>query len=538
MVIGGAEEVGRNCTLLEYNDDIIFIDMGLQFPEDDMPGIDYIIPNMEYVKDKKKNIRGVIITHGHLDHIGGIPHTQHELGDPPIYGLPLTCAIIKKRQENFGRKDINLKSVKLDDTLQLGAFKVEFFHVNHNIPDSMGIVVHTPVGTVIHTGDWKFDFQPVDKRPAELGRLAQLGNDGILAVMGDSTNAAHEGHQVSEHVIGKTLEDIFLKTKGRIIIGVQQVLELAEKTGRKVAIDGYSMKTNVEIMQQLKYMEVSKSIMIGIDQVDDYPKEQIVIMGTGAQGETNAVLNRIATNEHRHVRILPGDTVIFSSSVIPGNERSVQRLKDTLFRKGAEVIHYKMMDVHAGGHAKTEDIKLLLRLLRPEYYIPIEGNHFLLRYNAKVAYAMDIPKEKVFIPDNGQVIEFDKKGGRLTKEKVPAENVFVDGLGVGDVSHVVLRDRQALADDGMVVVIVTVVTKTGKLANNPDIISRGFVYLKESKGLIEEVRKRSRSLVESSDPQSWADSDNIKNKLRNEIGDFLYHKTKRRPMVLPVVIEV
>ncbi len=216
MVIGGAEEVGRNCTLLEYNDDIIFIDMGLQFPEDDMPGIDYIIPNMEYVKDKKKNIRGVIITHGHLDHIGGIPHTQHELGDPPIYGLPLTCAIIKKRQENFGRKDINLKSVKLDDTLQLGAFKVEFFHVNHNIPDSMGIVVHTPVGTVIHTGDWKFDFQPVDKRPAELGRLAQLGNDGILAVMGDSTNAAHEGHQVSEHVIGKTLEDIFLKTKGRM----------------------------------------------------------------------------------------------------------------------------------------------------------------------------------------------------------------------------------------------------------------------------------------------------------------------------------
>ncbi len=545
-VIGGLEEVGRNCTMIEYNDDIIFIDLGLQFPEDDMPGIDYIIPDMSCIKGKEKNVRGVIITHGHYDHIGGIPHIVPEIGNPPIYSLPLSCAIIKKRQDDYGNRHLNLHSVKLDETLQLGKFKVEFFHVNHNIPDSMGIVVHTPVGTIVHTGDWKFDFIPVDGKPADLARLSDIGKKGVLALMGDSTNSSKEGHQLSESVIGKSLEDIFLKAKGRIVIGtfasllsrVQQVIELAEKYGKKVAIDGYSMKTNVEIMLQLKYMDVGKNVLIKINEVDNYPKEKIVIMGTGAQGERNAVLMRIALNEHRSVKIIPGDTVIFSSSVVPGNERSVQKLKDTLYRKGAEVIHYDMMDVHAGGHAKKEDIKLMLRLLKPKYYIPIEGNHTLLRHNAKVAYDMGWSENKVFVADNGQVMTFDKKGGRLTDEKLPSDYVFVDGLGVGDVSHVVLRDRKMLAEDGMVVVIVTVISKTGKLSQNPDIISRGFVYLKENKALIEEVRARSRKMVENSDPLSWADTDNIRNKLRNELGDYLFHKTKRRPMILPVVIEV
>ncbi len=546
MVLGGVEEVGRNCTLIEYKNDIIFIDMGLQFPDEGMHGIDYIIPNMDYIRGKEKNVRGVIITHGHYDHIGGIPHIVPEIGNPPIYGMPLTNAIIKKRQDDFGRKKLNLVQVKLDDKIKMGAFNVEFFHVNHNIPDSMGIVVHTPAGTIVHTGDWKFDFEPADGKPADLGRLAEIGNNGVLALMSDSTNSPNEGHQISESVVGKNLEDIIMKMEGRLIIGtfasllsrVQQILELATKYDKKVAIQGYSMKSNVEIMKELKYMSVPKSTVIGIDQIDDYPLDQVIIMGTGAQGERNAVISRIAHDEHQYVKLMKGDTVIFSSSVIPGNENSVQRLKDIIFRKGAEVIHYKMMDVHAGGHAQAEDIKLMLRLLRPEYFIPIEGNHFLLRYNAKIAKAMGIPEKNIFIPDNGQVMLFTEKGGALTKEKAVTDYVFVDGLGVGDVSHVVLRDRQALADDGMIVVIATVVAKTGKLAQNPDIISRGFVYLKENKGLIEEMRKRARKLVESSDPKSWADTDHIRNTLRNEIGDYIYHKTRRRPMVLPVVIQV
>ncbi len=547
IVLGGVEEVGRNCTLIEYGNDIIFIDMGLQFPEEGMHGIDYIIPNMEYIRGKEKNVRGVIITHGHYDHIGGIPHIVPEIGNPPVYGLPLTLAIIKKRQDDFGQKKLNLTQVALDETLQLGKFKVEFFHVNHSIPDSMGIVVHTPAGTIVHTGDWKFDYHPVDGKPADLARLAEIGNAGVLALLSDSTNASQPGQQLSESDVGRTLDDIILKMKGRLIIGtfasllsrVQQILELATKHGKKVAIEGYSMKSNVEIMKELKYMDILRNTIIGIDEIDDHDLDKVIIMGTGAQGERNAVISRIAHDEHRFIKIIPGDTFVFSSSVIPGNEGGIQKLKDTLFRKGADVIHYKMMDVHAGGHAKMEDIKLMIRLLRPKYFVPIEGAHFLLRYNAKVAKSMGIPDENIFIPDNGQVMAFTEKGeGRLTKEKVNSDYVFVDGLGVGDVSHVVLRDRQALADDGMVVVIATVIAKTGKLSQNPDIISRGFVYLKENREIIHELRKRARSLVESSDPLSWADTDEIRNKIRNDLGDFLYHKTRRRPMVLPVVIQV
>ncbi|MEK7647988.1 MAG: ribonuclease J [Patescibacteria group bacterium] len=547
IVLGGLEEVGRNCTLIEYKNDIIFVDMGLQFPDEDMPGIDYIIPNVSYVKGKEKNVRGVIITHGHYDHIGGIPHIVPEMGNPPVYGLPLTLAIIKKRQEDFGGYELNLRSVTLEETLQLGHFRIEFFHVNHNIPDSMGVVIHTAAGTIIHTGDWKFDFQPVDNKPANLGRLAEIGSKGVLALLSDSTNANCEGHQISEHTIGQALEAIFVKAQGRIIIGtfasllsrVQQVIEIATKLGKKLAIDGYSMKTNVEIMKMLKYMEVPKSVMIGIDEIDDYPKEKVIIMCTGAQGEKSAVLMRIASNEHRFAKIIPGDTVVFSSSVIPGNERSVQRLMDVLFRRGANVINYTMMDVHSGGHAKTEDIKLMLQLIRPKYFVPIHGNHFMLRYNAKAARAMKWPEENIFVADNGQVMEFDSTGkGVLLKDKVDTEYVFVDGLGVGDVGAVVLRDRQALSEDGMVVIIATMSHSTGKLTQNPDIISRGFVHLKEQKDLIEDVRKRARTLIEKSDEAARSDANIIKNKLRDDLGEYLYTKTKRRPMILPVLIEV
>lgn len=547
-VLGGLEEVGRNCTMFEYDGDIIIIDMGLQFPEEDMPGIDYIIPNMSYFKGKEKNIRGVIISHAHYDHIGAIPHTIPMLGYPPIFGLPLTNAIIKKRQEDYkGLKPLNIHNIKLNDKLKLGCFELEFFHLNHNIPDSMGIAIKTPEGMVVHTGDWKFDFQPATgEDPADLAKIAEIGARGVMALMTDSTNASQPGSQISELEIGHNLEDILGKAPGRIIIGtfasllsrIKQIIETAEKMGKVVALDGFSMKNNVAIAKELGYMKFSPKTMIDLNRIDDYPKDKVVIVCTGAQGEKNASLMRIANGEHRSVKILKGDTVVFSSSVIPGNERTVQRLKDTLFRKGADVIHYQMMDVHAGGHAKADDVKLMIRLLKPKYFIPIEGNHFLLHYNARVAKSLGYDDNHIFIADNGQVMEFKSGEGKLTNNKIPADYVFVDGLGVSDETNVVLRDRQVLAEDGMIVVIATVDTKTGLLIQNPDIISRGFVFLKENKELIEDLRHRVKKLVVDSDPKSWADTNFIRNKIRDYVGQFLYTKTEKRPMVLPVVIEV
>ena len=553
IVLGGLEEVGRNMTLLEYENDIILIDMGLQFPEEDMPGIDYIIPNISYLKGKEKNIRGVVITHGHYDHIGGIPHLVPRLGNPTIYGTQLTLAIIKKRQEDYKSAKLNLAVVKTEDVLTLGKFKLEFIHVNHNIPDSVAVVVHTPVGAVIHTGDWKFDYTPVDERPADFAKIAQVGRDGVLALMSDSTNAPEEGHQISEQEIGKNLKTLIEKAPGRIIIGtfssllsrVEQIIRIAEELGKKVAVDGFSMKTNVEIMRMLGYLKVKQGTLIDIADVHNFPQEKIIIVCTGAQGEERAVLMRIANEEHRFVRIEPKDTVVFSSSVVPGNERTIQRLKDALYRKGADVVHYKMMDIHAGGHAKAEDIKLMIRLVNPKYFIPIEGSHSHLRLNAKVAESIGFDPKNIFVADNGQVMEFTAAGkefsdtvGRLTPQRVPTDYVMVDGLGVGDVSQVVLRDRKMMAEDGMIVIITTIDAKTGYLIGSPDIISRGFVYMRESKELIEQVRAKVKKLISDRDPKSAADNVFIKNKIRDNIGQFLFTKTERRPMVLPVIIEV
>jgi ribonuclease J len=553
IVLGGLEEVGRNMTLLEYENDIILIDMGLQFPEEDMPGIDYIIPNVSYLKGKEKNIRGVIITHGHYDHIGAIPHLVPRLGNPTIYGTRLTLAIIKKRQEDYKSAKLNLAVVKEDDVLTLGKFKVEFIHVNHNIPDSVAVVVKTSVGAIIHTGDWKFDYTPVDEKPADFAKLAAIGREGVLALLCDSTNAPEEGHQISEQEIGKNLKTIIEKAPGRLIIGtfssllsrVEQIIRLAEEMGKKVAIDGFSMKTNVEIIKMLGYLKVKQGTLIDIADVHNFPPEKVIIVCTGAQGEERAVLMRIANEEHRFIRIEPRDTIVFSSSIVPGNERTIQRLKDTLYRKGADVIHYKMMDIHAGGHAKVEDIKLMLRLVRPKYFIPIEGSHSHLRMNAKIAESIGFDSKNIFVADNGQVMEFQAAPkesygaiGRLSPHHVPSDYVMVDGLGVGDVSQVVLRDRKMMAEDGMLVIIATVDSKTGYLIGSPDIISRGFVYMRESKELIEQVRAKVRKLISDRDPKSAADNTFIKNKIRDTIGQFLFTKTERRPMVLPVIIEV
>ena len=553
IVLGGLEEVGRNMTVFEYNGEIIIIDMGMQFPEEDMPGIDYIIPNINYLENKTSMIKGVIITHGHMDHVGGIPHLMGKLGNPPMFMGKLTAGIVKKRAEEFNKcPKLNIAEINEDSKLQLGKFfRVEALRVNHSIPDCFAIIIHTPVGTVIHTGDFKIDYSPVNDRPADLNRIAQIGGQGVLLLMSDSTDSTHPGYQVSESSIGDEMGKIFEKLEGRIIIGtfasqlsrVQKLFDLAEKFGRRINLQGRSMNDNVEIAHQIGYLKFNPKILVEDRELDRLPDNKVIIIGTGAQGESNAFLTRVVSGEHRSIGLKDGDTVIFSSSVIPGNERSIQTLMDMMVRQGAKVINYEMMDVHAGGHAKQEDLKLMMRLIKAEYFMPIEGNHYMLRAQAELAEQVGTPKNKIFVADNGQIVEFHKLAsgevlGKLTKEKVLTDYVMVDGLGVGDVSNIVLRDRRVMAEDGMIVIIATIDSKTGDTIGNPDIISRGFVYMKENKELIQKTRMKVKKIVKDHNPRTPADDDYVKNKIRNDVGQFLFSQTKRRPMVLPVVIKV
>jgi ribonuclease J len=553
IVLGGLEEVGRNMTLIEYEREIIIIDMGLQFPEEDMPGIDYIIPNISYLKDKTDWIKGVIITHGHYDHIGGIQHIMGEIGNPPIFMGKLTAGLVKKKCAEYRNcPKLNDQLIDENTVLRLGrAFRIGFLRVNHSIPDCFAVIVDTPIGRVIHTGDFKVDYSPVNDKPADLQRIAQIGSEGVMLLMADSTDSTHPGYQVSESYIGTEMDKIFEKINGRIIVGtfasqlarVQKLFDLAEKHGRRVYLQGRSMNDNVEIAHQIGYMKFNPRILVTDNELNRLPDNKVLILGTGAQGESNAFLVRVVSHEHKTIHLKEGDTVIFSSSVIPGNERTIQSLKDMITRQGADVIHYEMMDVHAGGHAKQEDLKLMMRLLKPEYLMPIEGNHFMLKAHGDLGTTVGIPKENVFIADNGQIVEFAKNEagvtvGRLTKEKVITDYVMVDGLGVGDVSNIVLRDRRVMSEDGMVVIIATIDSKTGKTIGNPDIISRGFVYMKESRELIEDTRMKVKKMVETHDSKTSADIDYVKNRIRDEVGQFLFVKTKRRPMVLPVVIKV
>jgi len=546
--LGGLEEIGRNCTVFECGDDIIIIDVGMMFPEEGMPGIDYIIPNIAALKGREHNIRGIILTHGHLDHIGGIPLVISRLGFPTIYTAPLTAGITKKRQEEFGNLEkLKIQLVDAESKIQLGKhFSFEPFHVNHNISDAFGVALHTPYGTMLYTGDFKFDFTPVNDEPADLTHIARFGLQGTLAIFSDSTNAESPGHQMSERLVADEMEKIFVNHKGRLIIGtfsslltrVQQIIWLCEKYGKRLMIEGRSMRNNVDLAHSMGYMHIKPGTIVEEHEQGRIPDEKLVVVCTGAQGEKNAALMRIASGEHRFIRLKDGDGVLFSSSVIPGNERTVQALKDTLVRHGAKVYHYKNLDVHAGGHAKQEDLKLMLRLTKPKYLIPIHGNRFLLEAHAELAPDAGIPRENVFVADNGQIIEFSNTGAKLTMEKVPTEYVMVDGLGVGDVSQIVLRDRVELAEDGIFVVIAQIDRKTGDLVGSPDIISRGFVHMKENKELIEKTREFIKKLLRDRDPKSGAFDEVLRNKLRNDVGAFLYRATERRPMVLPVIIEV
>lgn len=547
IALGGLGEIGKNMYMLEYKDDIVIIDAGIMFPDENMPGIDFLIPNTKYLEDKKDHIRGLILTHGHMDHVGAVPYVQLKLGNPDIYTANLTRGITMKRHMEFPQlPQLPITLVKSGDIIKLGDyFEVEFFHMNHNIPDDLGVLVRTPVGNVIHTADFKFDPDPVNDVPASFEQLEKFGDDGVLALLCDSTDAERPGNSISEKTIYDNLELIFKEATGMLITGtfssminrIQQIIQLSEKYGRKVCFDGYSLKTNVEFAKELGYIKMQKGTQISMEQVHDYPREKITIVATGAQGEENASLMRIINREHRHLVITKEDTVIFSSSVVPGNERSVQYLKDMLYRAGVKVFHYQMMDIHAGGHARQEDLKKIIELLRPKFLMPIHGQYSMMVTLGHLGVEKGIPEGNVIIADNGQIIHMTPDQWWYDKKTAPSSYVMIDGLGIGDIGNVVLRDRQVLAEDGMFVIIALIDTKTGKVMQSPDIISRGFIYLKENKELLANVRKKIRTIVENEKARPL-NMPYLKDQIRDDIGQFLFQKTERRPMVLPVLIEV
>lgn len=546
--MGGLEEVGQNMTVLEYGDDVVIIDMGLAFPDETMPGIDYVIPDTRYLQERKKNIRGILVTHGHLDHIGAAPYILPKLGDPPIYTMRLTAALINKRLEEFhlqGRSQIHI--LNKDDTLKLGAFTIRMFRLNHNIPDCIGFSIKTPTTHVVYTTDWKFDHTPVDEKPAEFHKIAALGGEGVDLLLSDSTNADHPGYSLSEKDLGETINDIFKNAEGRIIFAtfsslisrIQQVIDSAVRFDRKVVITGRSMVETAEIAHELGYIKIPKKTVVSAETSYRMPDNKVAILTTGSQGEEAAALARIARQEHKTIRVKPGDTIVISASPIPGNERAVAAVMNDLTRQGAHVIYQKILDIHSSGHARQEDLKLMISLTRPKYFLPIHGEHYLTTAHAELAVSIGIPKENIFVLDNGNVLELTPRGAKVSAERLSMGQIFVDGLGVGDIGEVVLRDRQVMAQDGMVVVIVTLDRRTGKIVNNLDIISRGFIYMKSSEDLIREVKHEVRKVVETQNNKPHeANYAYVRNQIRDQIGEFLFQRTQRRPMILPVVIEV
>ncbi|MDP2930861.1 MAG: ribonuclease J, partial [bacterium] len=505
--LGGQEEVGRNMTVFEYGQDIVILDMGLQFPEEDMPGIDYIIPDARYLSGKERNIRGVILTHGHLDHIGAIPHLLPRLNWPMVYGSKMTLALVRKRLEeaqllNFFKSQ-EIKSP--DEEIDLGRFKISFFAATHSIMDSMGIVLQTPVANVIHPGDWRYDLNPVAGQPTDFSHLSQWNKKDIPSIlMMEGIGSTKEGYQIPEREIYNNIKKIIQESPGRVIIAtfasmverVAWIIDISEKLGKKVILDGYSMKSNIEIAKKLGYMKFDPSTLIDVKRLNDYPDNKVVVICTGAQGEDRAVLMRISNGEHRHIRLKKPDTIIFSSSVIPGNERTIQRLKDNLYRQCDNVIHKEIMDVHGGGHGLIEDIKRLIQEVKPKYLIPVYANYYLLKEAAKVAISIGFPDKNIFLLDNGSILEVRRQGLKIADKKTPIGYVFVDGLGIGDIGEVVLKDRQVLAKDGMFVIVTVIDRKTGKVVGSPDIISRGFVYLRESKELLRQARRKVITIVD------------------------------------------
>ena len=544
--LGGLNEVGKNMTLFEYGEDMFLVDCGLAFPDQDMLGVDLVLPDFAYVERNADRIRGIVITHGHEDHIGGLPYLLKVL-NVPVYGTNLTIGLIQGKLREHGLlNSATLNVIKPGDVITLGGFTVEAIHVNHSIPDALGLAIRCEGGTVVHTGDFKIDTTPIDGGMMDLGRLAEIGQEGVLCLMSDSTNAERPGFTESERKVGESFETLFRKAgNNRIIVAtfssnihrVQQIMNVAESLGRKVALVGRSLENVVNISAELGYLNIPEGIVIDINMINRYPADKLVIITTGSQGEPMSALTRMAFSDHRKVEIHPNDYVIISATPIPGNEKTVSRVVNELMKLGADVVYERMYDVHVSGHACQEELKMIMGIVKPKYFIPVHGELKHLRKHAGLALNVGIPKENILIADNGRVAEISKKALKCTST-VPAGRVFVDGYGVGDVGSVVLRDRKHLAQDGLVIVAVCIDRENGEIVSGPDVVTRGFVYVKESEELINAAREVAVRAIEAQTDGGYFDWNSIKASLRDEISHLMYERTKRSPMILPVIMEV
>ncbi|EOR27345.1 MULTISPECIES: ribonuclease J [Clostridium] len=543
--LGGINEIGKNITAIEYKNDIVVIDCGLKFPEEDMFGIDLVIPDISYLLKNKDKIRGIFLTHGHEDHIGALPYVLKQL-DVPVYGTKLTLGIVETKLKEHGLlSSTELIRVKPRDVIKLNSVSVEFIKTNHSIADSVAIAIHTPLGVVLHTGDFKIDYTPIDGEPMDFARFAEIGKRGVLAMMADSTNVEKPGYTMSEKVVGESFSRLFSKAKGRIIVAtfasnvhrIQQIVDAASMHGRKVAVSGRSMENIVAVAAELGYLEFEKDILVSIDQINKYTNDKVVIITTGSQGEPMSALARMASSEHRKVNIVEGDTVIISATPIPGNEKLVSKVINQLFQKGAEVIYKSLAEIHVSGHACQEELKLMQCLVKPKFFIPVHGEYRHLKQHGELAISLGMPEQNVIIPENGGVIEVNRNSIRKNGSVI-AGQVFVDGLGVGDVGNIVLRDRKHLSQDGILTVVVTLSKENNSVIAGPDIISRGFVYVRESEGLMDEAKEIVKNALRECEENNITDWATLKSKVRDELRSYLYEKTKRKPMILPIIMEI
>jgi ribonuclease J len=546
--LGGLGEVGKNLTVYEYENDIIIVDMGFMFPDDEMLGVDYLIPDISYLEDKKDKIRGIFITHGHEDHIGAIPYLWPRLG-APIYAPKLTAGLIESKLTEFRLNPDGILHVINPDTdkLKVGVFEIEWFRVTHSIPDAVGISLTTPLGRIIYTGDFKIDHSPLDGKYTDLAKLSAWGQEGVLLLLSDSTNAEQPGYSISERELEDSFEMIFDKAAGRIIVAsfasqinrIQMVIDAARDHGRKLAFSGRSLLKNVEIAVRLGYLKIPQGMIIRVQDINRFPDNLVTIMSTGSQGEAMSALARMSRGEHKNVKLKKGDTVIFSSSPIPGNENAITAVMDDLYRESVDVFFdAEKSRTHVSGHPCQEELKLMMSLTKPKYFAPFHGERHMLVAHSKIAKALGIPDDNIFIIDNGESIELDDRGVRIAEGKVPAGVVLVDGLGIGDVGEIVLRERKSMSTEGIFVVICTVSKNGGKLLTSPDIISRGFIYMRENEQLVNNTRKEVRNIVEHYEGDNSQNWQALKVRLREQIGDYLYNHTQRRPLLIPVVIEV
>ena len=543
--LGGLGEIGKNMTAIECGSDIIVIDCGMGFPDDDMYGIDIVLPDISYLKSNASKVRGIILTHGHEDHIGAVPYVLKEL-DVPIYTTPLTAALVElKLEEHDLLYNTQIFTKKTGSSFRLGCFNIEFIHVNHSIPDAVALAIRTPLGTIVHTGDFKIDVTPISGGMIDIARFGQLGNEGVLAMLSDSTNVEKPGHSDSERKVGQGFEKLFMGCDKRIIITtfasnvhrLQQIINVAAKYKRKVAITGRSMENVLRVASVLGYMDIPENVMVDLDKVNKLPRSQVVIISTGSQGEAMAGLTRMAYGEHRKLQIRPTDMVILSAHPIPGNEKPVARVINQLYRCGANVIYGQLGEVHVSGHACQEEIKLLHALVKPKYFLPIHGEYSKLWQHAELAEALGTRSENIVIPEIGQVIEMSQDSLAIVGE-VPTGGVLVDGLGIGDVGNVVLRDRKHLSQDGLIIVVMAIDRDSGALVSGPDIISRGFVYVRENEDIIECSRELARNIVLSYGQVDGSEWQNMKNRIKDELHRYIFDKIKRNPMILPIIMEI